>query len=75
MPLTKAQKQEIEIRAFETVMEDVTNDRGYLSDVVTHYVNSFPVAEQVKLICADRAGQSELFDFDPRTGQPWTEEE
>lgn len=69
--LTEAQKQEIELKAIDMVIEDIVNNDAYLRDIVTAYVRTFSPEDQAALVGA----QADHFDFDPRTGQPWPEED
>jgi len=76
MALSEDQRKVIEEKAIEVVYEDVQQNTDYLRQVVEFYVRHTPVNEQVDMICGtnDEVAARQTFDFDPETGEPWSEE-
>lgn len=75
-PLAPRQLAEIVREASRVVLEDVLADSGYLRDIVTAYVQSLDVGDQLDAIDGgcDPSILPERLSFDYRTGGPWEED-
>lgn len=74
-PLTPEQQQIVRDRARDVICED-GQDRGFLHDLVSSYVDKLTIEECAEAVAGDESGQRiEFPDFDPTTGDPWPDED
>lgn len=75
MQLTNKQKEEIRDTAIEMAYEDAQQNTDYLYSIIKSWINGMPLAKQLLTISSDPVAYFGHLSFDPRTGNPWSEED